>query len=185
MKEENKAILRSRAREMAQEPEKQTTDSLITNFLIFDLAGETYGINATFVREVYPLKDYTSLPGVPSYILGILNVRGQILTIVNLKKLFKLPEKGLGELNKVIIIRNHKMEFGIMADSIMGIKTFPYDSIGELPATFTGVGSDYLKGITPENIIILDGEKILGDNKIIIDEKIDIELTQYDLNLNK
>ncbi len=185
MKKEHKTILRERAREMAKEPVKQITDSLIQSFLVFDLAGETYCINAQFVREVYPLKDYTSLPGVPSYILGIINVRGQILTIVNLKKLFNLPEKGLGELNKVIIIRDQKMEFGILADSITGFNGLQCESIGELPTTFQGIGSDYLKGITPENIIILDGEKILSDNGIIVDEKITMELTKFDLNLTR
>jgi len=75
-------------------------------------------LNLFFVREVYPLRDFTVLPGVPTYIFGIINVRGQILPVIDIKKFFNLPEKGLGDLNRVIILYNDQMEFGILSDVV-------------------------------------------------------------------
>jgi len=94
--------------------------SIIIEVIAFTLVTEIYGIESNFVKEVYTLTDFTPLPGVPSYIFGIINVRGQILPVIDLKKFFNLPEKGLGELNKVIILSNGLMEFGILADVVLG-----------------------------------------------------------------
>jgi purine-binding chemotaxis protein CheW len=172
MKKEVKAILKNRAMEMAREPEEQKASSVIGDFLIFALADETYGIESAFVSEVYSLRDFTPLPGVPSFVLGIINVRGKILPVVDLKRFFNLSEEGLGELKKVIIVHNQNMELGILADSISRMKTFPYDAIEISPVSVTGIGSDYIKGIATGNVIILDGEKILNDKMIIIHEEV-------------
>src|SRR5664279_2901080 len=112
MKKEIQTILKNRAIALAQEPEQKKVASAVCEIIEFTLAAECYGIESSFVREVYPLKDFTPLPGVSSFILGIVNVRGQILPLVDLKKFFNLPENGLGQLNKVIILQNKLMEFG-------------------------------------------------------------------------
>jgi purine-binding chemotaxis protein CheW len=164
------AILKMRARALAQEPKKAAATGTFLEIIEFCLASETYGIEAMFVREIHPLKDFTPLPGVPSFVLGIANIRGQIISVVDLKKFFNLPDKGLGELNKVIILRNNRIEFGIMADSIIGTRSVPLDAIQAPPATVTGIGAEYLRGVTGEHIVVLDAGKILDDGKIIVNE---------------
>lgn len=128
----------------------------------FRLATEKYGLESAFVREVYPLKELTPLPGVPPFVLGIVNVRGQILSVIDLKKFFNLPEKGLGQLNKLIILRKKQMEFGILADEILGARSVALDAIQAPPPTVSGVGAEYLRGVTSERVILLDAEKILS-----------------------
>ena len=108
------------------------------------------------------------MPGLPDFVLGIINIRGQILSIVDLKRLFNLSAKGIGELNKLIVIQNDKMEFGILADIILGTHSIPVDSIQTSYTSMPGIGVEYLKGITSGHIIILDAAKILDDEKIII-----------------
>ena len=112
--QESRAILRSRARALARAPQQTATAQQFLEIVEFRLASETYGLEAAFVREVYPLKDFTPLPSVPPFVLGILNVRGQILSVIDLKKFFGLPEKGLGQLNKLIILRDRA--HGIWSD---------------------------------------------------------------------
>ena len=97
-----------------------------------------------------------------------MNVRGQIVSVIDLKKFFNLSEKGLGELNKVIILHNDRMEFGILADIIQDTRSIAIEAIIPKPITTNGVGPEYLKGVTHDHIIILDGEKILGDKSIVI-----------------
>ncbi len=170
MKKEIRAKLKDRARVMALEPEEKKAASAIIELISFTLVTETYGIESAFVREVYPLKDFTSLPGVPSYILGIINIRGQILPVVDLKKFFNLPQKGLGELNKVIILSNEQMEFGILADVVHGTQSVELEDIQVVPPTVSGIGEKYIKGVTKEQVIILDAGNILNDEKITINQ---------------
>ncbi len=167
--DEKRAILRERALIFAREVDSADTAEEVLTIIEFRLANETYGIASAFVREVYPLKDFTPLPDTPAFILGIINVRGSILSVVDMKKFFNLPDKGLGELNKVIIIHDSNMEFGILADSIIGTFSIPLKDIQPSPNTVSGIGVDYLRGVTDNCVIILDAEKILGDEKIIID----------------
>lgn len=168
---EKGAILKARARILARETEEASAGREFLDIIEFNLADETYGIESALVREVYPLKDFTPLPGTPPFVLGIVNVRGQILSVIDLKKFFNLPEKGLGQLNKVIIIRNDRMEFGILADAVLDARPVPLETIQAAPPTVTGIGAEYLKGVTGGRMIILDAEKILGDEKIIVHQE--------------
>jgi purine-binding chemotaxis protein CheW len=169
--EEKRSIFKTRAQILAVEKKNETDLKEYIGIIEFTLASETYGIETKFIREVYPLKDFTILPGVPSFILGILNVRGQIISIIDLKKFSNLPEKGIGELNKVIIIHSEHMEFGILADTIHGTRSIAVDSLHESPVSANGIGAEYLKGITDDHIIILDVANILEDQKIIIHQE--------------
>jgi purine-binding chemotaxis protein CheW len=167
MKDE-RTILKARARTLAREAERAPEAHEFLEIVEFRLASETYGLESKFVREIQPLKDFTPLPGVPPFVLGLANVRGQILSILDLKIFFNLPVKGLGELNKMIIVRNGRMEFGILADDILGTRSVPLDAVHAPPSTVTGIGADYLRGVTEERVIILDADKILGDETIIV-----------------
>jgi len=173
MNKEIHTILKNRSIALAKEPEQKREASAIIEVILFTLAEETYGIESVFVREVYPLKDFTPLPGVPSHIFGIINVRGQILPVVDIKKFFNLREKGLGELNRVIILYNDKMEFGILADVVNGSQAIAIEDILDAPPTITGIGEKYFKGVTKEHLIILEVENILNDEKIIVNQEIE------------
>lgn len=169
--EEKHTLLKARAQALAVETKDQAAQKESVEIVVFSLASETYGIGSTFIREVYPLKDFTTLPGTPAFVLGIVNVRGQIISVIDLKKFFNLPEKGLGELNKVIIIRNERMEFGILTDIIHGTRSISIEEIQTPPVSTGGIGAGYLKGITSDHIIILDTERILEDEHIIIHQE--------------
>lgn len=165
------AILKTRSRTLAQEPQSDAAPQQMLEIVEFRLATETYGIGAAFVREIHPLQEFTPLPGAPPFVLGIVNVRGQILSVVDLKKIFSLPEKGLGALNKLIILRDDRMEFGILADAILGARAIPKETIQAPPPTVAGIGAEYLLGVTGERVIILDAEKILGYEKLVVHQE--------------
>jgi hypothetical protein len=98
--EEKQKILRARARSLAIGSAKRVTpQSLSLEVVEFVLGPEHYGIESSHIREIHPLSEFTPLPCTPAFVLGLVNVRGQILSIINIKKLFDLPEKGLTDLN--------------------------------------------------------------------------------------
>jgi len=168
--DERKRILRARAELLARQPgEEQVGETL--EVVEFMLADERYGIESNFVREVYPLKDYTPLPCTPPFVLGLLNVRGRIISVIDIRKFFDMPGKGMSDLNKVIIIRDHNMEFGILADSIIGVRDIALGDIEPPLPTLAGIREEYLRGLTGEVTVVLDAKKLLADKKIIVHEK--------------
>jgi purine-binding chemotaxis protein CheW len=171
--EEKQAMLKTRARLLARELEENAGPQESLEIIEFRLSGETYGIASSFVREVCPLMDLTLLPGAPPFVLGIINVRGQIISVVDLKVFFNLPPRGLGDLNKVIILSSERIEFGILADPILATHPVLLDEIQPMSLTVTGIGVEYLKGVTAEGVIILDGDKIMGDEKMIVYQEIE------------
>jgi purine-binding chemotaxis protein CheW len=169
--EQKSFILKKRAEELAREKAiKGDEDSIeVVEFL---LAKERYGIESRFIREVYPLKDFTPLPGVPPFVLGLVNVRGRILSVIDIKKFFDMPRQGISDLNKVIIINDDKMEFGILADAIIGVRNIAVSGIGPSLPTLTGIREEFLKGITGERMVILDTARILADKDIVVHEEV-------------
>ena len=172
--EEKRTILRARAKSLAQEPEKKGEAEKYLEVLAFLLAHETYAIETASIREVYPLTELTPLPCTPDYIFGIINIRGQILTIIDMKKFFDLPEKGITNLNRVIVVQEGDMELGILADEIYGIKSISGDDIKPPPVTISGMGAEYLKGVTEDRLIVLEADKVLSDKRLVVHEEVEI-----------
>ena len=172
MKKETRSLLKMRAVSMAAEPEQKPDYQTLIEIIEFTLATEIYGIESSFVREVFQIKDFTPLPGVPSFILGIVNVRGLILPLLDLKIFFNLPERGLGELNRAIILHDDMMEFGILADEVNGTKVLYKEDVLPAPTRITGIGEKYIKGVTKDRLILLSAENLLADNRIVINEKV-------------
>ena len=164
-------ILGARAEVLARETE-ETKEKDSFEIVEFLLANEYYGLESRYIREVYPIRDYTPLPGAPSFVLGLINVRGQIVSVIDIKKFFDLPDKGISDLNKVIIIHNDTMEFGILADEILGVRNVVPGEIRTPPPTLTGIREEYLRGITREQIVILDAKRLLEDGNIVVFEEI-------------
>ena len=169
--EEKRKILGDRARLLAASSKADATaPRSLLQIVEFVLGPERYGIESRCIREIYPLNEFTPLPCTPAFVLGLVNVRGQILSIIDIKKLFDLPEKGLTDLNKIIIVHAHSIELGILADAILGTRSIAPEELHPALPTLTGIRADYLQGITKDSLVVLDVGKILADEKILVDE---------------
>jgi purine-binding chemotaxis protein CheW len=146
----HKEILAQRARKLARVEEIPDTGETL-ELVEFKLAEEHYAVECLYVREVYPLKNLTPVPGAPGFVLGIVSVRGEIFSVVDLKKFFEMPPRGLTDLTRVIILSLHAptggMEFGILAEEVMGTVSLPIKDIQPGLPTLTGIRADYLKGV--------------------------------------
>ena len=170
--EKTNKLLKERAGALANEAEKVEEGRAYLEVVEFFLANEKYALELDYIREVYSVKELTPLPCTPSFVLGIINLRGQILSIVNLKNLYKLTEEKSTNYNRVIILYSDEMEFGILADAILGVKTIPLNAIQPALPTFSDMRAEHLKGITEDRTVILNGEKILSDKKILIHKEL-------------
>jgi purine-binding chemotaxis protein CheW len=163
--------LRERAIALARGGKEEKQGDII-EIVEFVLAVERYGLETSYVEEVWPLKNFTPLPGTPGFVVGIMNVRGRIVSVIDLKRLFDIPEKGLGDLNKVIILKSEEMEFGILADAVVGVSNVYANELQPSLPTLTGIREEYLKGLTRERVVILDAKKLLSDKSIIVLEEV-------------
>ena len=171
--EDTHQILKARAQILAREVIPVEAAAETIEVIEFILAHECYAVESAYVREVYPLEAITPLPCTPTFVLGIINLRGEILSVIELKKFFDLPEKGLTDLNKVIVLEFNDMAFGVVADVISGVHRISRTDIQSSLLTLTGIREEYLLGVTVERVIILDAKKLLADEKLIVQEQVD------------
>lgn len=163
------AILEARAKALARELQHQDRQlSGQLEVIEFVLAYERYALEVAHVREVHSLKEITPLPDTPAFVAGIVNVRGQIVSVIDLKRLFQLPDKGLTDLNKAIILKSGHMEFGLLVDAVVGVHRVPSSDIqAPLPA-LSGARAGYVQGVTAQRVSVLDAQKILADPAILV-----------------
>lgn len=163
-------VLEQRALELAEivkDDNLVVGDSL--DIVRFIIGKETYGIEIDHIQEVYPLSDYTPLPSTPDYVMGIINVRGKILSIININKYLGIDLHGITNLNTVIILHCPEMEFGILVDDIVGVRRINSEELQSSLPTLSERQSDFLVGVTPDRSIILDGRKLLNAKDIIVE----------------
>jgi purine-binding chemotaxis protein CheW len=170
---DNRHILHARALALARPPERPASSEAVLELLEFRLAQERYALESRWVREVLIFKELTPLPCCPPFVLGIVNVRGRILPVLDIKRFFDLPEKGLTDLHRIILVGGNDLELGLLADSIVGVRSVPMADLQTGLPTLTGVRSDYLKGVTAERLVVLDLGRILADPRILVHEEIE------------
>lgn len=169
--EEAEALLLKRAAAYSGAVKEAEEEGFI-EIVEFALASERYAFESSMVREVIPISELTPVPCTPPFVLGIINLRGQILSVIDIKRLFGLPEKGITQLNKVIVLSSEDMEFGVLADEVAGSGRVRSNSLKTLP-TLTGIREEFLKGVTGEGLVLLDAGRLLDDKSIVVRETVE------------
>ena len=166
------AVLKARAEILAKEVSDKRAEAEFINIVEFIVAGESYGIELKFTREIYPLKKITPLPATPAFIAGIVNVRGEIVSVVDIKKFFNLPATETIAQPHLIILEDADMTFGLLADRIIGMDRLDKTLLQVALPTLTGIREEYLMGVARGRMALLDGGRLLGDRKMHIDKKL-------------
>ena len=170
--EKERQVLKTRAQALAQEIETDAKASDLLEVVEFELASERYAFPLADVREVSLLRELTPVPCTPPFVIGIINLRGEIRTVIDLKKFFDLPSAGITEFNKIILIKRDELQVGILADAILGVLQIPVGDLQPTLPTLTDLRAEYIRGITNERLVVLDPAKILSDKRIVVDEEV-------------
>lgn len=163
-------ILRARARALAAEPPADTGERTF-EIIEFGLGDERYAIEMSVAAEIYPLEQLTPVPCTPAFVAGIVNVRGRMVAVIDIKKFFELPEKGITDLHRVIIVRRKDIELGLLADFVVGVRTIVPSALQPALVTHTGIRRDFLKGITADRLVVLDIERLLDDPQLVVNDE--------------
>ncbi len=136
--------------------------------LTFQLGQDTYGLPVIYIREIRLLGSYTRLPSVPPYIVGLVNVRGRLLTVLDIRPMLDIAPTPPVATAFLLIVAAQKMEIGLLADTVIEIC-----HIGELaptPATTTGRGSAWIRGIDRYLHVVIDPSLLFKDPLLIIND---------------
>jgi purine-binding chemotaxis protein CheW len=168
--EKMRAILEERAKALSKTTEVKTGDSM--QLVVFSLADETYGIAINYVREVQPLRQFTPVPCTPEFVVGIINIRGSIYSVVDIRGFFGVQKKAIGDLTKVILVNAVGLEVGILADDVKGATSLPLSEVKAALAAQSSVKDEYIQGVTKDMLIILNLEAVLRDERVIVHQEV-------------
>ncbi len=164
-----KEILKERAIKNAEiTGGSDTTCKEPVEILEFTLLNQRFAFERRYASEVHFLKEITTIPGAPDFVSGVIFHRGRIVSLVNLRILFKMRERGLTDFNKFIILTEKDTYFGIITDSITGISIKDKSRLSLAPSTVDPFISAYVKGIFEDGVVLLDALKLLTSPEIIV-----------------
>ena len=137
--------------------------------MIFELEDETYAIEIHKVREIIRMVDITPIPRAPSFIRGIINLRGKIIIVTDLKERFNLKKERSG--THIVVVEADNNTFGIIVDDVSRVVRIPEEEIKEAPSIITEkIHADYIKGVAVLDdrlIILLEPDKIYSEEELI------------------
>ena len=171
--EERLLILRERARLLAREEEPEVTTSADDLDVVqFVVAGQHYAFDGNLVREVSPCKHLTRIPCTPSFIAGVVNVRSEIIPVLNTRNLFQLPE-GRPVNSKLVILQHEDARLGLLVDDVVGVSTLSMSSLKPPLATMPKEQTRYMLGLAEGSIIVIDALLLMNDPQIVVNETVD------------
>ncbi len=166
--EEVRRILRDRARALARPAEEASAPTEVLELLVFSVAGERYGVETTHVLEVMPLRGLTPVPCTPPFVLGVVNHRGRILPVLDLRSLFGLAAQGIPERSRVVAVEAGGLTFGIFTEAVAGTLRIRAHEVAPPPATLARDRQAFIRGVTGEMVAVLDLEALVRDPRITV-----------------
>lgn len=150
-------------------------DANENKFLSFRLADEEYGVEILRVREIIGVQDITPLPQTPAFVRGVINLRGKIIAVIELRRKFRLPEQAFTEQTCIIVCEvadgpsGERTEIGVIVDSVSEVLDIPRTQIEPTPRFGNSVNTDFILGmgkVKDQVLILLDIDRVLASGEL-------------------
>ena len=138
----------------------------VFRWVTFRLADESYGINVMQVQEVLRMTDVAPVPGAPHYVMGIINLRGNVVTVLDTRKLLDLSTSDITDTSRIMIIESGKVTVGLLVDSVAEVVNIASSDIDPPPSVGNDEGSRYIQGIYSSEqqiLILIDLNKLINE----------------------
>ena len=140
----------------------------VLQWVTYKLEDETYGINVMQVQEVLRYTEIAPVPGAPSYVLGIINLRGNVVTVIDTRARFGLMSAEVTDNSRIVIIEAEKQVIGILVDSVAEVVYLRSSEIDSAPNIGTEESAKFIQGVSNregELLILVDLNKLLSDDE--------------------
>ncbi|MCX5795508.1 MAG: chemotaxis protein CheW [Elusimicrobia bacterium] len=151
-----------------------------SQFVVIQLAGEEYGIPIMNIETLIRMPQITRVPRMPAYIEGIINLRGRIIPIIDLRKRFGFPARAWDDKTRIAVTDISRQSVGFIADGVSEVIRLARKQIDTVPPTLSRIGEEYIDGIGKVGdriIILLNAERILSETEQTQLKKTDLEAT--------
>jgi len=154
---------------MADERRNETVDNdEVLQWVTFKLDNETYGINVMQVQEVLRYSEIAPVPGAPLYVLGIINLRGNVVTVIDTRQRFGLESSDVTDNTRIVIIEAEKQVIGILVDSVAEVVYLKVSDIDVAPNVGNDDSARFIQGVSNregELLILVDLNQLLSDDE--------------------
>ena len=140
----------------------------VLQWVTYRLGDETYGINVMQVQEVLRYTEIAPVPGAPEYVLGIINLRGNVVTVIDTRSRFGLPPSDTTDNTRIVIIESDEQVVGILVDSVAEVVYLKSSEIDSAPNVGTEESAKFIQGVSNrdgELLILVDLNKLLSDDE--------------------
>lgn len=171
---EEQAIFRERACSLMRPIEGQDLTGLIS-LAVVGLGGEYFGVDLHIVREFSEVHQVTPVPSCPEHIVGVMNLRGDILTLVDVRRALKMPLSGARTAGKCIVVQIEDLRVGVMANEVFEVICLQPMDVAPVSAAMHSMNEEYLKGAVPyggKMLSILNLAKILTQGDLVVNEEV-------------
>jgi purine-binding chemotaxis protein CheW len=139
-------------------------DNQFYRWVTFRLAEEIYGINVMQVQEVLRMTEVAPVPGAPHAVMGIINLRGNVVTVLDTRDLFGLPKQDISDQTRIMIVECNKVIVGLLVDSVAEVVNIQMSDIDSAPSIGNDENSRYIQGVYShdgEILILVDLGKLI------------------------
>lgn len=146
----------------------QATEDLILQNVTFRLADETYGINVMQIQEVLRYTEIAPVPGAPDYVLGIINLRGNVVTVIDTRARFGLPSADVTDHSRIVVLEIAGQVIGILVDSVAEVVYIKNSEMESAPNVGNDESARFIQGVCNKNgelIILVEFEKMLSEDE--------------------
>jgi len=146
--------------------EKTAQGDEVLQFVTFTLGNEEYAVDILNVQEINRITEITMVPNAPSYVEGVINLRGKVIPVINLRRKFNFEDKPTDDTSRIIIMEIQGITNGLIVDSVSEVLRIPSSSVEQAPPMSAEAHSQFIKGIAKlENrlIILIDLDNLLGE----------------------
>jgi purine-binding chemotaxis protein CheW len=162
---DEQAILRERAKALARRADTGQAEPAI-ELLEFGIGGQAYGIETSHLAGVLPLRQLTPLPGTPSFIAGIVNLRGRVTAVLDLRRFVEVPASGLSDLRHLVHVQGQGLDLCLLATRVAGVRRLRLDELHPAPPGLAGRHPEHLRGIAADGLLLLDVDRLLADPRL-------------------
>ncbi|PJC88245.1 chemotaxis protein CheW [Vibrio sp. HA2012] len=150
------------------EVRKDQVNDEVLQWVTFQLEEETYGINVMQVREVLRYSEIAPVPGAPDYVLGIINLRGNVVTVIDTRSRFGLMQGEVTDNTRIIVIESERQVIGILVDSVAEVVYLRTSEIDTTPSVGSDESAKFIQGVSNRDgklLILVDLNKLLSDEE--------------------
>jgi purine-binding chemotaxis protein CheW len=166
-----KLLMDERARDLALDDARSAVAEDALEILSFQMGDEQFAIETKYIYEVGRWRETTTVPGAPDFMVGLVNLRGDMLAVIDLRHIFGIERRAPTDLTRLIVLGRDRIELSICADAVAEVSTLRPSDVLEAPGSATGFVRDLLLGVTNDAQLVLDGEVLLNDRRLYIEEK--------------